>query len=104
MISSRLMNILRSPIATEKSDRCRTNERTMVFRVLKDANKYEIKKAVEVLFGWEVESVRTLNVLGKKRRSAHGYGSRSDWKKAYVTVTEGQSLDLDIKNEGKESN
>ena len=75
----------------------------MVFKVLPDATKPEIKKAVQDLFGVEVSAVRTLNVKGKARRSIHGIGRRSNWKKAYVTLKEGQSIDLTV-DANKESN
>lgn len=103
MMHSRLMNILRSPIFTEKSARAMETQNTYVFKVLKDADKHEIKQAVETIFNVEVDCVRTLNVMGKKRRSAHGIGARSDWKKAYVTLKEGSTIDFTAQAE-KESN
>ncbi len=103
MMHSRLMNILRAPIYTEKSNRVAETQNTFVFKVLKDATKHEIKQAVESNFDVEVKCVRTLNVLGKKRRSAHGIGRRSDWKKAYVTLKEGSTIDFTAQAE-KESN
>lgn len=91
MINSRLMNILRAPIVTEKSERAIDKNNCFVFKVLPDATKLEIKQAVESNFNnVKVGSVRTLNVQGKKRRSVHGTGVHSDWKKAYVTLSEGE--------------
>ena len=103
MMHSRLMNILRAPIVTEKSARAEQTN-TYVFKVVKDATKQEIKQAVETIFSVDVGAVRTLNVLGKKRRSAHGYGCRSDWKKAYVTLAEGEKIDFTSQAADKESN
>ncbi|MCK0515045.1 50S ribosomal protein L23 [Anaerobiospirillum sp. NML120448] len=103
MMNARLMNILRAPIVTEKSARAEQTN-TYVFKVVKDATKQEIKQAVETIFSVDVGAVRTLNVLGKKRRSAHGYGCRSDWKKAYVTLAEGEKIDFTSQAADKESN
>lgn len=103
MMNARLMNILRAPIVTEKSARAEQTN-TYVFKVVKDATKQEIKQAVETIFSVDVGAVRTLNVLGKKRRSAHGYGYRSDWKKAYVTLAEGEKIDFTSQAADKESN
>lgn len=102
MMYSRLMSVLKAPIFSEKSQAAEANN-TLVFKVLKDANKHEIKTAVETIFNVEVVDVRTLNVLGKKRRSAHGVGSRSDWKKAYVTLAKDAKIDF-TSVLGKESN
>lgn len=80
--------IIIRPIVTEKSmDLIEENKYT--FKVLKKANKPEIKKAVEELFdGVKVKKVRTMNYVGKKRRTKYGYGKSNDWKKAIVTLTE----------------
>ena len=89
MSEARLMNILRAPVISEKSSAAQQDKNTLVFKVLKDATKDEIKAAVETLFNVKVEAVRTLNFQGKVRRTARGFGKRSDWKKAYVTLPEG---------------
>jgi large subunit ribosomal protein L23 len=65
-----------------------------VLRVANDASKPEIKAAVEALFKVRVEQVRVLNVKGKERRTRHGVGRRSDWKKAYVRLAVGQDIDF----------
>jgi large subunit ribosomal protein L23 len=65
-----------------------------VFRVIKDANKSEVKGAVEMLFEVNVESVRIVNVKGKNKAFRQRLGRRSDWKKAYVRVQEGQVIDI----------
>ena len=103
MINARLMNILRAPVITEKSELV-SKHSTYIFKVLPNATKTEIKQAVESLFNVKVERVHTCNVLGKKRRSAHGMGVRSDWKKAYVTLAKDSQLDLASGLADKESN
>lgn len=103
MMQARLMNILRAPVVTEKSELVRKNN-TTVFKVLPDATKAEIKQAVETLFNVKVEKVHTCNVQGKKRRSAHGIGVRSDWKKAYVTLAQDSAIDVTNGLADKESN
>ena len=95
MSEARLMNILRAPVISEKSSAAQQDKHTLVFKVLKDATKDEIKAAVETLFNVKVEAVRTLNFQGKVRRTARGFGKRSDWKKAYVTLPEGTQLDIE---------
>ncbi len=100
---ARLMNILRAPIVSEKSNMVAESCNTAAFKVLPNARKDEIKQAVEMLFNVKVKSVRTLNVAGKARRSAHGMGRRSDWKKAYVTLEQGQELSLDALAADKEN-
>jgi large subunit ribosomal protein L23 len=83
--------ILVRPLLTEKStDLQRLNKYT--FEVAKDANKIEIRRAVEELGKCEVTSVNTLNVKGKVRRTRRGKGKTPDWKKAIVTIKEGQTI------------
>jgi large subunit ribosomal protein L23 len=67
---------------------------TIVFKIATDATKAEVKAAVEKLFEVKVEAVRTLNVAGKTKRTGARMGRRSDWKKAYVTLVEGQDIDF----------
>ena len=100
---ARLMNILRAPIISEKGNLVAESNNTAAFKVLPNARKDEIKQAVEMLFNVKVLSVRTLNVAGKARRSAHGMGRRSDWKKAYVTLEKGQELNFDALSADKEN-
>ena len=66
--------------------------RTVAFKVLRDANKIEIKDAVEKMFKVKVQSVRTANFHGKKRRQGRYTGRRPDWKKAYVTLKKGEKM------------
>ena len=65
-----------------------------MFKVLPTANKAEIRAAVEKLFSVNVVNVQTVNVKGKTKRTRFGLGRRSDWKKAYVRLAEGQEIDF----------
>lgn len=89
---SRAHEVLRLPVITEKSTHLKENLRTMTFKVARDANKNEIKEAVERIFKVKVESVRTANFHGKTRRQGRYSGRRPDWKKAYVTLREGEKM------------
>jgi len=80
------------PLVTEKSITKKEGERTLCFEVSKDANKIMVKKAVEKLFNVKVEEVRTATFDGKLRRRGRFAGYRSDWKKAYVKIAEGQKV------------
>ena len=84
--------VLRLPVITEKSTLIKETQRTVTFEVLRDANKIEIKDAVEAIFKVKVESVRTAIFHGKKRRQGRYTGRRPDWKKAYVTLKEGEKM------------
>ena len=94
MNRERLMKILHEPRITEKSTMLGDKYRQFVFKVVKDANKQEIKQAVEYLFQVEVESVRTVTVKGKQKRYQQTIGRRSDWKKAYVKLKSGFDIDF----------
>jgi large subunit ribosomal protein L23 len=85
-------HIILKPIITEKTTQLKEKNREVCFRVASQANKTEIKKAVEQLFKVKVESVRTQNMVGKWRRVGRGQGQRSDWKKAYVKLREGEKM------------
>ncbi|MCR5084757.1 MAG: 50S ribosomal protein L23 [Succinivibrionaceae bacterium] len=91
---ARLLSIIRRQIVTEKGTVRHDPNQFLVLEVLRDANKVEVKAAVEMLFKVKVKSVNTLNVKGKTRRTRYGIGQRSDWKKAYVTLEPGQTVDL----------
>jgi large subunit ribosomal protein L23 len=84
--------IIIRPVITEKSTQLKEKNREVCFQVASRANKTEIKKAVEQLFKVKVESVRTQNIVGKWRRVGRGQGQRSDWKKAYVKLKEGEKM------------
>jgi large subunit ribosomal protein L23 len=94
MSNERLYKVLLAPRMTEKSTRIGEISNQYVFRVTTDSNKKEIKDAVEKLFEVNVESVRIVNVKGKSKMFKMRAGKRSDWKKAYVRVQEGQVIDL----------
>jgi large subunit ribosomal protein L23 len=86
--------VIAAPLITEKGTYVNEIGNQVVFQVRPDANKIEIKKAVEKLFKVKVVKVRTANVLGKTRRVGRSLGNRPDWKKAYVTLGEGQRIDF----------
>jgi large subunit ribosomal protein L23 len=94
MSKDRLYQVLLSPRVTEKTTRIGEDSNQYVFQVIKDANKSEVKGAVEMLFDVNVESVRIVNVKGKTKSFRMRPGKRSDWKKAYVRVQEGQVIDF----------
>ena len=88
----KLTEVIRRPIITEKTTVIREGGRTLVFQVAKDANKIDIRRAVESLLGSKVESVRTSIAHGKMKRQGRFVGQRSDWKKAYVRLRDGEKL------------
>ena len=87
-------DIVAAPLITEKGTLVNEAGNQVVFRVRRDANKDEIRQAVETLFKVKVEKVRTLNILGKTRRVGRNVGRRPAWKKAYVTLAQGQRIDF----------
>jgi large subunit ribosomal protein L23 len=86
--------IIRRPLITEKSTRQKEESRQYIFEVDRDANKIEIQSAVERLFKVKVIQVRTSEVLGKVKRLGRRQGKRTDWKKAIVTLQEGDRIDF----------
>ena len=88
----KLTEVIRRPITTEKTTVIREEGLTLVFQVATEANKIDIRRAVEQLFGSKVASVRTSLVHGKVKRQGKYSGRRSDWKKAYVKLREGEKL------------
>lgn len=89
-----LKDVLIRPIVTEKSTTWLGSDRTYAFEVGTAANKIQIKKAVESFYGVDVDEVRTVNVRGKVKRFGRRFGKRKNWKKAYVTVSEGHSIPI----------
>jgi large subunit ribosomal protein L23 len=87
-------DIVRGPIITEKGTLVQERGNQVVFRVHPQANKVEIRRAIETLFKVRVDKVRTARQLGKIRRVGRHHGRRPDWKKAYVTLAEGQRIDF----------
>ena len=94
MNQERLMRILLAPVVSEKSTRAADENRQAVFKVVKNASKAEIRQAVELMFGVEVERVNTATVNGKRKTFQRRPGRRPDWKKAYVTLKPGQDVDF----------
>ena len=88
----KLTDIIRRPLITEKTSIIREDGRTIVFEVARDANKVQVRRAVEQLLGAKVAGVRTSIAHGKVKRQGRFAGQRPDWKKAYVTLREGQKM------------
>lgn len=88
------MTILLGPHVSEKTTRVAEKHNQVAFRVRTDADKAEIRKAVELLFEVKVENVTVVNVKGKAKRFGQTPGRRSDWKKAYVKLAEGHDIDF----------
>jgi len=88
----KLTEVIRRPLVTEKSTLIRENNRTLVFEVASGATKVDIKRAVEKLLGSKVDTVRTAIAHGKIKRQGRFAGQRSDWKKAYVKLREGEKI------------
>ena len=88
----RLTDVIRRPLITEKTTILREDGRTIVFEVAADANKVEIRRAIEQLLGSKVASIRTSIAHGKVKRQGRFAGQRPDWKKAYVTLREGEKV------------
>lgn len=91
-----LMRVVEAPVISEKSTTVAENSNSVVFKVRSSANKLQIKRAVELLFKVEVESVQVLNVKGKQKRFGKFVGRRSDWKKAYVKLKPGFDIDFAV--------
>jgi len=88
----RLMTVIRGPHLSEKAHSA-AEQNQVVLKVRTDATKAEIRQAVELLFDVKVDDVKVVNVKGKAKRFGQTKGRRSDWKKAYVRLAEGSSLD-----------
>ena len=88
----KLTDIIRRPLITEKTSILREDGRTIVFEVARDANKIQVRTAVEKLLNAKVAGIRTSIVHGKIKRQGRYAGQRPDWKKAYVTLRAGQKL------------
>ena len=89
-----LSKVIQRPLITERGSDLREKYNQYFFQVAPAANKHEIKQAVELFFGVKVENVRTMNMLGKVKRLGRFSGKRADWKKAVVTLAEGDSIDV----------
>ena len=94
MNQERLMKVLCGPVITEKSTMIGEKHNQLAFVVIPDATKAEVKAAVEKLFNVKVESVQILNTKGKQKRFGRSMGKRSDVRKAYVALAEGQEINF----------
>ncbi len=94
MNQERLMTVLLAPHVSEKSTTVAERNKQFVFRVRPDADKGEIKGAVELMFNVQVAAVRTTNLKGKVKRAGRRIGRRSGWKKAYVSLKPGFDIDF----------
>ena len=87
-------DVIQAPLISEKGTALAESANQFLFRVRPEANKIEVKRAVERLFKVKVVDVRMARYLGKLRRIGRSMGRRSDWKKAYVTLKEGDKIDF----------
>lgn len=95
-MNDRLYKVLLGPHVSEKGTMAADAGNQVVFKIATGANKADVKAAVEALFDVKVENVSVLNVKGKYKRFGQKMGRRSDWKKAYVRLAEGQDIDFQI--------
>lgn len=85
-----IYSVLQGPCLTEKAALLQEEDGTVVFKVHPKANKIEVKNAVELMFNVKVKGVKTVSMRGKKKRVGKTVGFTNDWKKAYVTLSEGE--------------
>ena len=98
MNREQLMNVLIAPHVTEKTSLAMQNNNQYTFRVRRDATKPVIKKAVELMFEVKVAGVQIVNEPGKTRRFGKTVGRTQDWKKAYVSLAQGQAIDYEARS------
>ncbi len=87
-------DVIRGPMLTEKGTHMKETDNKVIFKVAKEANKIEIKQAIEEIFKVKVDRVATMNYKGKTKRMGRNEGKRPDWKKAIVTLKKGEKLDF----------
>ena len=92
--AERLMTVLLAPVVSEKGTFIADKHNQVVFRVMQNATKPEVKAAVELMFKTQVDSVQISNVKGKKKRFGTHAGRRRNWKKAYVSLKPGQEINF----------
>jgi large subunit ribosomal protein L23 len=92
-----LMSVLIAPHVTEKTSLAMQNHNQYTFRVRRDATKTDIKQAVELMFDVKVSGVQVVNEPGKTRRFGNRAGRTQDWKKAYVSLNPGQTIDYEAR-------
>ena len=95
MSRERLMSVLVAPHVTEKTSLALQDRNQYAFRVRRDATRGEVRQAVELMFAVKVERVNVVNEPGKTRKFGRTTGRTQDWKKAYVRLAEGQSIDYE---------
>mgnify|MGYP001049337525 CR=1 FL=1 len=91
---SNVYEVIRAPRVSEKTARLQEVSNQYVFEIAKDATKADVKAAVEQIFDVKVEAVNVVNVKGKNKSFKFRSGKRGDWRKAYVKLAEGQSIDV----------
>jgi large subunit ribosomal protein L23 len=87
-------DVIQAPLISEKGTQLTESANQVLFKVRPDANKIEVKQAIETLFKVKVVQVRMARYLGKVRRIGRNMGRRPDWKKAYVTLKDGDKIDF----------
>jgi len=97
MNREQLMSVLIAPHVTEKSSLAMQNHNQYTFRVRREATKTDIRKAVELMFDVKVRGVQVVNEVGKQRRFGKTLGRTQDWKKAYVSLAAGQTIDYEAR-------
>ncbi len=97
MNREQLMSVLIAPHVTEKTSLAMHNHNQYTFRVRREATKTDVKKAVELMFDVKVAGVQVVNESGKTRRFGKTIGRTQDWKKAYVSLAAGQTIDYDAR-------
>ena len=97
MNREQLMNVLIAPHVTEKTSLAMQNHNQYTFRVRRDATKSDIRQAVELMFDVKVRGVQVVNERGKTRRFGKTLGRTQDWKKAYVSLMQGQAIDYEAR-------
>jgi large subunit ribosomal protein L23 len=90
----RLMTVLLGPHVSEKATDCADRNNQIAFKVRRDSTKAEIRRAVEMMFDVRVTDVQVVNCRGKIKRFGRDWGQRQHWKKAYVTLAEGDNIDF----------
>ncbi len=93
MSNIKLLSVIRAPLVSEKTARLQESNQ-YVFEVATTATKADVKSAVETLFNVKVEAVNVLNVKGKNKTFRNRAGNRGDWRKAYVRLADGQTIDV----------
>ena len=97
MNREQLMSVLIAPHVTEKTSLAMQNHNQYTFRVRRDASKTDIRKAIELMFDVKVAGLQVVNEPGKVRRFGRTVGRTQDWKKAYVSLSPGQTIDYEAR-------